>query len=76
MNENTKSIENKFSATQNKNFLFNDTLPNFITSSQTPLNIPGMSVPITPIPDFTIGFTSPDEQNSGRNASEKHIDSI
>ena len=67
VNENTSSDNNNFSETPHKNILFNtstdDAEPIFPVTSKIPSTTKGGSTSINAIPEFTIGFTSPDGQS-------------
>ena len=63
VNENTSPDNNNFSETPH-NTSADDTEPIFPVTSQTPLKTRERSISINPIPDFAIGFASPDGQSS------------
>ena len=63
INENTSSDNNNFSETLH-NTSADDTEPIFPVTSQTPSKTRERSTSINRIPDFTIGFASPDGQSS------------
>ena len=76
VNENTSPDNNNFSETPHNNILFNtstdDTEPIFPVTSKTPSITKEGSTSINLIPEFTIGFTSPDGQSFNIDAiSEK-----
>ena len=63
VNENTSPDNNNFSETP-RNTSTDNTEPIFPVTSQTPSKIRDRSILIHRIPDFTIGFASPDGQSS------------
>ena len=63
VNENTSPENNNFSETPHNTFA-DDTEPIFPVTSQTPSKTRERSTSINRIPDFTIGFASPDGQSS------------
>ena len=63
VNENTSPDNNKFSETPH-NTSADDTEPIFPVTLQTPLKVKERSTSINRIPDFTIGFASPDGKSS------------
>ena len=76
VNENTSPDNNNFSETPHKNILFDtstdDTEPISPVNSKTPSITKEGSTSINPIPELTIGFTSPDGQSLDMDAiSEK-----
>ena len=62
VNENTSPDNNNFSETPH-NTSTDDTEPIFPVTSQTPSKTRERSTSINCIPDFTIGFASPDGQS-------------
>ena len=62
VNENTSTDNNNFSETPH-NTSADDTEPIFPVTSQTPSKTRETSTSINPVPDFTIGFSSPDGQS-------------
>ena len=68
VNENTSPDDNNFSETLHNNISFNtstdDTEPIFPATLQTPSKTKERSTSINTLPDFTIGFASPDGQSS------------
>ena len=77
VNENTSPDNNNFSETPHNNILFNtstdDTEPIFPVTSKTPSITKEGSTSINPIPEFTIGFTSPDGQSLNIDAISEKI---
>ena len=77
VNENISPDNNNFSETPHNNILFDtstdDTEPIFPVNSKTPSITKEGSTSINPIPELTIGFTSPDGQSLDMDAiSEKN----
>ena len=77
VNENTSPDNNNFSETPHNNILFNtstdDTEPIFPVTSKTPSITKEGSTSINPIPELTIGFTSPDGQSLDMDAISEKI---
>ena len=77
VNENTSPDNNNFSETPHNNILFNtstdDTEPIFPVTSKTPSITKEGSTSINPIPELTIGFTSPDGQSLNMDAISEKI---
>ena len=77
VNENTSPDNNNFSETPHNNILFNtstdDTEPIFPVTSKTPSITKEGSTSINPIPELTIGFTSPDGQSLDIDAISEKI---
>ena len=77
INENASPDNNSFSGTPHNNILFNtsadDTEPIFPLTSKTPSITKEGSTSINPIPEFTIGFTSPDGQSLKTDAISEKI---
>ena len=67
VNENTSSDNNNFSEAPHNNILFNfstdDKEPIFPVTSKAPSITKERSISINPIPEFAIGFASPDGQS-------------
>ena len=77
VNENTSPDNNNFSETPHNNISFNtstdDTEPIFPVTSKTPSITKERSTSINPIPEFTIGFASPDGQSFNIDAISEKI---
>ena len=77
VNENISPNKNNFSETPHNNILCNtstdDTEPIFPITSKTPSITKKGSTSINPIPEFTIGFTSPDGQSLNIGAISEKI---
>ena len=77
VNENASSDNNNFSETPHNNILFNtsidDTKPIFHVTSKSPSITKEGSRSINPIPEFTIGFASPDGQSLNIDAISEKI---
>ena len=80
VNENTSPDNNNFSETPHNNILFDtsteDTEPIFPVNSKTPSITKEGSTSINPIPELTIGFTSPDGQSLDMDAISEKIQSF
>ena len=77
VNENASLDNNNFSETPHSNILFNtsidDTEPIFHVTSTSPSITKEGSTSINPIPEFTIGFASPDGQSLNIDAISEKI---
>ena len=77
INENASPDNNNFSGTPHNNILFNtsadDTEPIFPLTSKTPSITKEGSTSFNPIPEFSIGFTSPDAQSLNIDAISEEI---
>ena len=77
VNENTSPDNNNFSETPHKNILLNtstdDTEPIFPVTSRTPSITKEGSTSINPIPELSIGCTSPDGQSLNMDAISEKI---